>query len=113
MGILIEKMASLLSDNPKKYGVVDIDDNSFIIKLAEKPDTFISNFAVVGIYFFINGIVLKNSIQHIINNNIKTKGEFQITDAIQNMIENGEKITTFDIEEWHDCGNPQNLNKSI
>ena len=96
-------------DNPKKYGVVVLDDNSYITGFIEKPDKFVSNLAIVGVYFFKKGLELKNSIQHILDNNIKTKGEFQITDALQNMIDNGEKFTTFEIEEWHDCGNPQNL----
>ena len=99
-------------DNPKKYGVVVLDDNSYITGLVEKPDKFISNLAIVGVYFFKKGSVLKNSLQYIIDNNIKTKGEAQITDALQNMIDNGEKFTTFEIEEWHDCGNPKNLIES-
>lgn len=95
--------------NPEKFGVAVLDDNGFVKSLEEKPDTFVSNLALVGIYFIKNGTKLKNSIEYLIKNNIKTKGEYQITDAIQNMIENGEKITTSKIEGWYDCGNPANI----
>lgn len=99
-------------DNPKSYGVVELDDNSFVTRLVEKPEKFVSNLAIVGVYFFKSGLRLKESIDTIMKKKIKTKDEFQITDAIENMVENGEKITTFDIEEWHDCGNRENLIKS-
>ncbi len=96
-------------ENPEKFGVAVVDDNGFVKRVEEKPDTFVSNLALVGIYFFKNGAKLKNSIKYLIKNNITTKGEYQITDAIQNMIENGEKITEFKIEDWYDCGNPANI----
>ncbi len=96
-------------EEPEKFGVVVIDEKGFAKKLIEKPNTFISNIALVGVYFIKNGKKLKDSIEYIFNNNIKTKGEYQITDAIQNMIDRGEKITTFPVEGWYDCGNPENL----
>ncbi len=96
-------------ENPKKYGVVILNNNGFVKKLVEKPDTYMSNLAIVGIYFFKNGIRLKNSIDHLLKNNVKTKGEYQITDAIQNMVDSGEKITTHKIDNWFDCGTPAEI----
>jgi len=99
-------------EDPHKFGVVVSNEKGFVERLVEKPDTFLSNTALVGIYFIKNGNRLKDSIEYLLKNNIKTKGEYQITDAIQNMVENGEKITTSAIEGWYDCGNPENFLES-
>lgn len=96
-------------ENPEKFGVVILDDEGFVKRLVEKPDKFVSNLALIGLYFIRSGKTLRDSIDYILENNITTKGEYQITDAIQDMINRGEKMKVLKIENWYDCGNPENI----
>jgi glucose-1-phosphate thymidylyltransferase len=95
-------------DDPSRFGVA-VMANGYIEKLIEKPQTFISKLALVGLYYIADFEVLKKSLINLVENNIRTKGELQLTDALQNMIECGEKITTFPVEGWYDCGKPETL----
>lgn len=95
-------------DDPSRFGVA-VMSNGYIEKLVEKPNTLISKLALVGLYYIADSEVLKNSLINLVKNNIRTKGEFQLTDALQSMIEAGEKITTFPVEGWYDCGKPETL----
>jgi len=99
-------------EDPKRFGVVEKDDNNFITRFVEKPaskDISPSNEAIVGLYCLKNSKKLFNSLEHIMNNNITVKGEFQLTDALENMISNNEKMKTFKVEGWLDCGKPETL----
>ena len=71
-----------------------------------------SNLAIVGLYFLQNAGSLFKSIDHIIDNDIRTKGEFQLTDALQHMIDLGEPFSTFPVQGWYDCGKPETLPKT-
>jgi glucose-1-phosphate thymidylyltransferase len=95
-------------EDPRRFGVAVTEGNT-ILKLVEKPDMPVSNLAIVGLYFLKQAGTLFRSIDHIISQNIRTKGEFQLTDALQNMIDNGEKFTTFPVQGWYDCGKPETL----
>ncbi|MEG8947962.1 sugar phosphate nucleotidyltransferase [Rosettibacter firmus] len=95
-------------EDPSRFGVA-VCENNRIIKLIEKPQTPISNLALVGLYYISNSKLLKECLNEIIKNDIKTKGEYQLTDALQLMIEKGETITTFHVEGWYDCGKPETL----
>ncbi len=95
-------------DDPRRFGVA-ITQNGIISKLIEKPEVPTSNLALVGLYWIKNPKLLLKCVSDIIENNIKTRGEFQLTDAIQKMIDSGEKISTFDVEGWYDCGKPETL----
>ncbi|MEI7934756.1 MAG: sugar phosphate nucleotidyltransferase [Chlorobiaceae bacterium] len=95
-------------DDPRRFGVAVTDDEK-ILKLVEKPDTPVSNLAIVGLYFLRQSKSLFASIDHLIENDIKTKGEYQLTDALQLMIEGGETFTTFPVSGWYDCGKPDTL----
>ncbi len=99
-------------EDPKRFGVVKTDDSGKVALLVEKPQEFVSNKALVGIYAISNTVELKNSLNHLISNNIKTRGEFQLTDALQNMLKNGCEFTTASITEWLDCGTPEILLES-
>jgi len=99
-------------EDPRKFGVAVTDKKGFIKRLVEKPDDFVSNLALVGIYYIKHGIKLRDSIEFLFKNDIRTKNEYQITDAIQDMIMKGEKITTYTIDGWYDCGNHENFLKS-
>jgi len=95
-------------EDPRRFGVALVENN-LIKKLIEKPQEPVSNTALVGLYYIANSALLKESLNHIIENNIKTSGEFQLTDALQIMIDRGEEITTFPVDGWYDCGKPETL----
>lgn len=95
-------------DDPSRFGVVVLKDG-FVEKLVEKPKTFISNLALVGLYYIKQTDVLIDSLNTLVKNNIRTKGELQLTDALQLMIDKGVKFSTFSVEGWYDCGKPETL----
>lgn len=94
-------------DNPSQFGVVTVDNNNLITDFVEKPKNFVSNLAIVGIYYFKNAQVLKNELKYLIDNNIRVNGEFQLTDALQNLKNRGLKLKAYTIDEWFDCGNKE------
>ena len=96
-------------DDPRRFGIAVLDEKGFITKLVEKPKKPVSNLALVGLYFFKNGKTLKKALAQLIEKNIRTKNEYQLTDAIQLMIDQGEKISTFNVTGWYDCGKPETL----
>ena len=91
--------------NPKDYGVVKLDDDGCVTEFFEKPTNFISNKAIIGLYYFRNAEILKKSLFKLRENDQKVNGEYQLTDALQYMIENGYKIKAQNVDEWLDCGN--------
>ena len=94
-------------DDPSSFGVVKIDMNNIITDFVEKPKNFISNLAIVGIYYFNDGNVLRKEINYLIENDIKLRGEYQLTSVLDNMKNNGTRFRTASIEEWIDCGNKE------
>lgn len=95
-------------DDPSRFGVAVLE-NGYIKKLVEKPTTPISNLALVGLYYIANSEALVKSLNNLVKKDIRTKGELQLTDALQMMLDDGEKITTFDVNGWYDCGKPETL----
>ncbi len=95
-------------EDPRRFGVAELD-NGFISKLVEKPEDPKSKLAVVGIYFIRKPQVLVDCLKEMIKQNVRTKGEFQLTDALQMMIERGEKMKPFTVNGWYDCGKPETL----
>jgi len=95
-------------DDPRRFGVVELE-KAFISRLIEKPENPSTNLALVGLYFINNPKLLVESLQTLIDNNIRTRDEYQLTDALQMMIDKGEKFTTFPVEGWYDCGKPETL----
>jgi glucose-1-phosphate thymidylyltransferase len=91
--------------DPSQFGVVKLDAEGYITELVEKPSTFVSDLAIIGIYFFRQGDVLRKEMQYLIDNNIKEKGEFQFTSALDNMRKNGSRFIPGEVDEWLDCGN--------
>ena len=92
-------------EDPSAYGVVTLDSEGYATEFVEKPTTFVSDLAIVGIYYFKNGDMLRDELQYLIDNDIKEKGEFQITNALENLKAKGQKFRTQEIDEWLDCGN--------
>jgi glucose-1-phosphate thymidylyltransferase len=94
-------------EDPSAYGVVKLDAQGSITDFIEKPDTPVSNLAIVGIYYFRDAAYLRSEMQYLLDNNIKEKGEYQLTNALENMKRKGYAFKTGLIEEWLDCGNKE------
>jgi glucose-1-phosphate thymidylyltransferase len=92
-------------DQPEAFGVVNLNENGEIIELVEKPKEFVSDLAVIGIYYFKEVAVLKKELQLVIENNIIHGGEYQINDGIKQMMAKGMKFVPGKVTEWMDCGN--------
>lgn len=92
-------------EDPSQFGVVKVDTQGVITELVEKPVEFVSDLAIIGIYFFKDGDVLRNEMQYLIDNNLKEKGEFQFTTALANMTKKGARFIPGRVKEWLDCGN--------
>jgi glucose-1-phosphate thymidylyltransferase len=96
--------------DPTRYGIAEIKDG-FISRMVEKPqpDETTSRDAIGGTYLVKNARNLMDALDYTISHNIRTKNEFQVTDALQHMIELGEKFMAYPIKNWFDCGNPESL----
>ena len=92
-------------DAPEAYGVVKLNDNNEIVKLVEKPSVFVSNQAVIGIYYFKDVSELKEELQFVLDNEIINGGEYQINDGIIGMMSKGKIFKTGEVDQWMDCGN--------
>ena len=91
--------------NPEAYGVVKLNGKEEIVELVEKPKQFVSDQAVIGIYYFKDVAVLKDKLQEILDENITNGGEYQINDGIKRMMAEGKVFKTGTVDEWMDCGN--------
>ncbi|WP_431126858.1 sugar phosphate nucleotidyltransferase [Flagellimonas flava] len=92
-------------EHPEAFGVVNLNEDNEIVELVEKPKEFVSDLAVIGIYYFKDVGVLKNELQYVLDNNIVHGGEYQINDGIKRMMEKGMKFVPGKVDEWMDCGN--------
>lgn len=98
--------------NPEAYGVVKEEDNGKITDFREKPLEFISNKAIIGIYYFQKGEDLRREIKYLLDNQIRVGKEYQLTDALKNLLKKNCNINSKIIEEWLDCGNKDEYLKS-
>ncbi len=94
--------------DPRRFGIVEMK-GKFIKQLVEKPKKPKSHLAVVGVYFIRNTNLFKECLKEIVTRKIKTKNEYQLTDALQLMIQRGVNFKTFKVNEWYDCGKPETL----
>ena len=94
-------------EDPRPFGVVKVNEEGHITDFIEKPQEFISDLAIIGIYYFKDGANLRSELQYLLDNNIRDKGEFQITNALENMKAKGKKLVPGKVEEWLDCGNKE------
>lgn len=92
-------------EDPRPFGVVKVNDMNVITEFAEKPEHFVSDLAIIGIYYFSDGANLRTELQYLIDNDIKDKGEYQLTSALQNMKNKGMRFQPGKVSEWLDCGN--------
>lgn len=92
-------------DDPSAFGVVKTNSDGIITDFIEKPKEFVSDQAIIGIYYFKKGEDLRNEINHLIDNNIRGGGEFQLTMALESLKVKGTNFTIGTVDEWLDCGN--------
>jgi len=95
-------------DDPRRFGVAETTDG-YISRLVEKPEKPTTNLAVVGLYFIRNAKLLSECLNDLVVKDKRTKGEYQLTDALQMMIERGERMVPFMVDGWFDCGKPETL----
>lgn len=91
-------------DDPSAFGVVQLDGDR-IVDFVEKPKEFVSDLAIIGIYYFKSGETLREELQYLLDNDIVKGGEYQLTDALENMKRKGLKFVPGKVDEWMDCGN--------
>jgi glucose-1-phosphate thymidylyltransferase len=100
-GVLwVEKVA-----DPSAFGVVKLNESGHITSFVEKPEVFVSDLAMIGIYYFRKGEELRNEMQYLIDNSIMNDGEYQLPDALRSMVEKGNNFIPGTVNEWLDCGN--------
>ena len=91
--------------DPSAFGVVKIDSQERVTDFVEKPKDFISDLAIIGIYYVREAEILKKELQFLVENNIRNSNEYQLTTALENMRRKGSTFRISKIDEWLDCGN--------
>jgi glucose-1-phosphate thymidylyltransferase len=99
---------SKVSD-PRRFGVVELNEKNFVKKLVEKPQIPVTNLAIVGLYFIKEFRLLFNALQSNIQNGFKTRGEYHLTDGLMKMVEDGCRIEVMEVKNWFDCGGKESL----
>lgn len=92
-------------EDPSAFGVVKLDNNGYITDFVEKPQEFVSDLAIIGIYYFKSAEKLMNEINYVIDNDITHGGEYQLTDCLENLKQKGNKFALGKVNDWMDCGN--------
>jgi glucose-1-phosphate thymidylyltransferase len=95
-------------DDPKKYGIVELE-GKFIKTLEEKPTHPRSRFGIAGVYFIKETKLLLSILEDMIIKDMRTRGEYQLTDALQEMVNRGYRLKTFPVSSWYDCGHHESL----
>lgn len=91
--------------DPSAFGVVKLDESSYITDFVEKPKEFVSDLAIIGIYYFQSAEKLMDEINFIMDNDIQQGGEYQLTTALENLRQKGAKFSLGKVDDWMDCGN--------
>lgn len=104
----LSKIAVMETDDPRRFGIVELKDDR-VTRIVEKPSDPPSNLAVIGIYYITDSAALFSCLDYIIENDIKTKGEYQLTDALALLTDRGDPLGVFVVDEWYDCGKPETL----
>ncbi len=108
LGTILRRPESCLGvmgvSEPRNFGVVTLDGDGFVTNVVEKPLIPKSNLALVGMYKIHETAALFEALEYNINNNIRSMGEFHLTDALQRMVKNGVCLRTTTVKRWYDCG---------
>lgn len=95
-------------DNPERFGIVTVE-NGYVVDAVEKPDEPHSNLAIIGLYYFKDVRPLKKALDEHVKSGHTTRGEIQLTDALQLMIHDGVKFVPYEVAEWFDCGKKETM----
>jgi glucose-1-phosphate thymidylyltransferase len=96
-------------EDGRRFGIVELDTKLQVKRLIEKPENPPTNLAIVGIYYITRPKALYDCLDELIASEKTTKGEFQLTDALQMMLDRGEHMRTFLVDGWYDCGKPETM----
>ena len=99
-------------DDPRDFGVAEIDEDGFINHVVEKPQIPKSNMALVGIYKIKESEQLFQCLENNIRRGLRNHGEYSLTDALDCMIKMGTKFKSFKVENWFDCGQKETMLES-
>ena len=94
-------------EQPEAFGVVQLNEENTIVNLVEKPKEFVSDLAVIGIYYFKEIEVLKAALQEVVKQSLQEGEEYQINQGILAMMEQGKVFKAGKVNAWMDCGNPE------
>jgi len=95
--------------DPRNFGVVEFGKDGEVIKMVEKPQIPKSNMAIVGLYKIKEVSALLKSLRHIVDNDLRTHGEYHLTDALMMLIEQGVQFDCLEADNWFDCGKKEIL----
>lgn len=95
-------------EDPRRFGVV-VEEDGKVVKLVEKPEEFVSDRAIVGVNMIRESTQLFACLDDLIKRDMRLRGEFQLTDALQLMVEQGAHLGTFPIDGWFDCGTQETM----
>lgn len=93
--------------DPRRFGVVTLNEQGYINRFVEKPETPVSNLAVIGLYYIKDSRHLCDCIDELIRRDIQTKGEYFLADALQLMVNDGACLEAWTVDVWEDCGTPE------
>ena len=96
-------------EDPRRFGIVETDAEGRVTRMVEKPEHPTSHLAITGIYFFTDGTPLFGALRELQERGVRTRGEFQLTDGMQLLVERGATIRTFPVNGWYDCGKLETL----
>lgn len=96
-------------DDPRVFGVAELDDHDMVVRMVEKPLIPKSNMAMVGIYYIKETASMFANLDRHLNNTADENGEYHLTSALQHMIEDGIGIHAFRVNTWFDCGKKETL----
>jgi glucose-1-phosphate thymidylyltransferase len=94
-------------EDPSAFGVIKMNEHGEIIDFVEKPKEFVSDLAMIGIYYFRDGERLHKELQYLIDNAVIKSGEYQLPDALRRLTESGVVFKPGTVSEWLDCGNKE------
>ncbi len=95
--------------DPRRFGVVKLDQAGYITGFIEKPDTMENRLAVIGMYYIKDSLALMNACQTLVEHNIQIKGEYFLADALNLMIQAGARFCAEEVSVWADCGKPETV----
>lgn len=96
-------------DDPRSFGVAELDENGMVKRMVEKPQIPKSNMAMVGIYYVKETAAMYAALEKNLSGPADDNGEYHLTNALQLMVEDGIKIQAFRVNNWFDCGKKETL----